>query len=368
MLDIAIIGGGLAGLSLASQLQASEHSLCLFEAADRFGGRIFSPAPATLNHEEIADSEFHYDLGPGWIWPELQPRLAKFIAQHDLKVFAQWDNGHSLYHTERLNEAQRYQDQGTYAAARRIHGGTRRLVEVLLENLAPDLLQLNHQLREVIDHGDHIELCFQTGESEISITSRRVVLTLPPRLLATSVKFSPALDERMLGLLHSTPTWMAGYAKAVIAYPYPFWRDQGLSGSAISVYQGAALSEIFDASSAQAEHAVLSGFFALPPQLRSMYRDDLDALITEQLVRLFGKQAAQPNEILIKDWFTEPCTATQADEIPPPHHPQYGHAWLQLDHWNDKLFFAGTETAPQFGGYLEGALEASERVTRQLLM
>jgi monoamine oxidase len=39
-----------------------------------------------------------------------------------------------------------------------------------------------------------------------------------------------------------------------------------------------------------------------------------------------------------------------------------------LDHWQDKLYFCGTETAEAAGGYLEGALEASDRVFTALTL
>jgi monoamine oxidase len=359
MLDIAIIGGGLAGLSLAHSLQGGQRSIAVFEARARFGGRILSLPGA---------QPFRHDFGPSWIWPELQPRLTSFIAQHGLEIYPQWCDGISFYQTERSQTPQAYLDQGTYASARRIQGGAYRLIEVLLQSLPLSILKSEHPLREVVDRGDHVELRFADQYSRISVQARQVVLTIPPRLLANSVKFSPTLDTPLRELMCATPTWMAGHAKALIRYERPFWREAGLSGGALAVYQGAALAEIFDACASDGSYAALSGFMALPVALRRQYRQDLEALILEQLVRLFGKEAAQPQAIQIQDWCDESFTASVEDEQLPAGHPQYGHAWLQLDHWNDKLFFSGTETAAKYGGYLEGALEASERVLNSLMM
>ena len=364
MLDVAIIGGGLAGLSLAQRLPFEQYAFAVFEARERFGGRILS-LPAPNNIRPVAEA-FRSDLGPSWIWPDDQPHIAAFIAEHGLKTYPQYLQGKSLYQTERLLPPQSFVDHTTYASARRIVGGTYRLIETLLARLPPTVLNLQHRLRSLTDRGDHVELQFKNHSQTLTVEARRVVLTLPPRLLVDSISFDPPLDSRLQRLMSHTATWMAGHAKAAIYYRQAFWRQSDYSGSVLASYRGAMLGEIFDACSANGEQAVLSGFFALPAALRSHYRADLEALIVEQLVRLFGKAAAQPEAIVIKDWFAEPCTATPADEIPPIAHPQYGHGWLQLDHWNDKLFFGGTETSAEYGGYLEGALASAGRVANAL--
>lgn len=360
MLDIAIIGGGLSGLALAQRLQDTDRSFAVFESSERFGGRILSlPRPQS-------DANFKYDLGPSWIWPEFQPRMAHFIEVNHIEVYPQWASGNALYQTHSELPPQAYVDYETYESARRIDGGTYRLVETLLCQLPQDTLKLNHHLQEVIDQNDHVELHFTVNASPLVIKTRRVVISIPPRLLINTISFKPVLDLRLRDLMNNTTTWMAGHAKAVIQYGHAFWREAGFSGNAFAAYQGAALAEIFDACSPSGEQAALSGFFALPASLRSRYRQDLDALILEQLEKLFGREAATPEKIIIKDWIDEPLTAIQSDENLPATHPRYGHTWLQLDHWNDKLYFSGTETASQFGGYLEGALESSERVANSL--
>ncbi len=359
MLDIAIIGGGLAGLSLAQRLSSEPRTITVFEARDRWGGRIFC-APG-------ADG-FRYDLGPSWIWPEFQPRLAAMIDGEDIAVYPQWSDGHSLYQSERESPPQAYRDQATYAAARRIQGGAYALIDTLLRQLPQDSLKLNHQLNKLIDCDEYIELHFSSPAGEFSVNAKQVVTTIPPRLLVNTVALEPALDQPLQQAMRDTPTWMAGHAKVLLRYPRAFWREAGLSGNVIAPCQGAILSEVFDAGSNDADHAALSGFFAIPASLRNRYRDDLKALVLEQLLSLFGSEAAQPTHFQVMDWCNEQFTAAMDDANLPASHPQYGHPWLQLDHWNDKLYFCGTETARDFGGYLEGALESAERVSRLLLL
>lgn len=361
--DIAIIGGGLSGLSLAHELVPAGRDVRVFEARGRWGGRIVSlPEAATFRH----------DLGPSWVWPDFQPRLVDFIRRHKLDVYPQWNSGKSLYQTSATQPAQAYLDEGTYAPARRIDGGMYRLIEAVLPALPAQSGMLNCRLRRVVEQGTHVSLAFEGAVDAgagraFTVEARQVVVTVPPRLLANTIAFSPALAPSLQALMRTTPTWMAGHAKAVVCYPRAFWRDAGLSGNAMAAYPGAALGQIFDASAPDGSQAALSGFFALPASVRRTHRDALESLIVAQCVDLFGAQAAQPQEIHIMDWADETATADAADANPPPGHPDYGHALLQTAYWNDKLYFSGTETAPAFGGYLEGALEAAERVAKLLL-
>ncbi|MGY6274634.1 flavin monoamine oxidase family protein [Methylomonas sp. MgM2] len=360
MLDIAIVGGGLSGLSLARRLQSQRREFALFEARERFGGRVLSHAAPP------GYPGFRNDLGPSWIWPDDQRRIAAFLAENGMHTFPQWLDGRALYQSERQLPPQAYLDHTTYATARRIAGGSYRLIEVLLERVSNCSLHAGHRLLRIGDMGEYVELQFECAGNVTAVAARQAVLTVPPRLLIGSVEFEPALDARLQQAMNDTPTWMAGHAKAVIYYERPFWREADYSGSVLAAYRGAALMEIFDACSESGEVAALSGFFGLPAALRRRYRDDLEALIVEQLVSLFGPEAAKPHAFLIQDWFAEAYTATELDEIPPPAHPHYGHPWQQMDHWNDKLFFGGTETAAEHGGYLEGALVAAERVASAL--
>ncbi len=152
--------------------------------------------------------------------------------------------------------------------------------------------------------------------------------------------------------------------KLYSVYPRPFWRDLGLSGAARSAV--GPLVEIHDASIPDGP-AALFGFVGLSAAQRQSAGPAWEAAALAQLVRLFGAAAGSPVAIHVQDWAQSPLTAAAQDWPPLTTHPQYGALPDPGPVWRDRLLWAGTETAPGHGGYLEGALEAAERVAAAIL-
>jgi len=339
--DTLIIGGGLSGLALAAQLAAQGRDFLLVEARDRLGGRI-------LTRREGAA---HFDLGPTWFWPG-QPRIAALSERLGLSRFDQFCNGNVTFENEqgRVHRGQGYASmQGSW----RLEGGMGALTAALEKEVPPQRMRVSTTIHMLTRAAAGI---VARSEGGMSILARRVVLALPPRI-AAKMSFTPMLPTAALTALEGIATWMAGHAKAVAVYDRPFWREAGLSGDALSRH--GPMVEIHDASPATGGPYGLFGFIGVPPRARS----DQEALrrqIQAQLIRLFGPEAATPSALCLKDWAYDHLTATELDAQAPHVHPQYGLPRVLTGLWGGDLILAGTEVAPQFGGYLEGALEASE--------
>ena len=342
-----IIGGGLSGLALADMLERQGHDYLLLEARDRFGGRI-----KTALH-----AEGYFDMGPAWFWKG-QPRIAALIERLGLDPFEQYSTGHLTF-----EDAQGHVQQGRgmspMQGSWRLAGGIAALTNALDALVPNSRKRLNAQVVALAKTNDGIAAGLSNGQR---ITASRAVLALPPRI-AAEITFAPDLPTSALNAMRAVPTWMAGQAKAVAVYDTPFWRDAGLSGDATS--RRGPMVEIHDASPASSGPYALFGFIGIAPEGRR----DLPLLrqhLSAQLTRLFGPQAATPRHLHIKDWATDPFTATTADSAPLFSHPTYGLGPALQNLWDGSLQFAGTEVAQQFGGYLEGALEAAETVNAAL--
>lgn len=343
--DILIIGGGLAGCALADALAQAGRDFILVEAQDRLGGRI----------KTMRVGADHFDLGPAWFW-DGQPRMATAVARFGVQVFDQYAEGELSFEDER-GAVHRGQGYASMAGSHRLDGGMRALVEAFSRGLPKGAVRLGQAVSQVRRATDGIEATFVGGAK---ITAKHVVLALPPRV-AAMLAFDPVLPADAMQAMMAVPTWMAGQAKAVAVYDRPFWREGGLSGDAMSRY--GPMVEIHDASPVSGATGALFGFIGVPPKARQD-QDVLRKQVIAQLGRLFGENATMPTKLEIKDWACDPRTAVEADQAPLYAHPRYGMPVALADLWGGRLVFGGTEVARDFGGYLEGALEAAEQAFR----
>jgi len=280
--------------------------------------------------------------------------MSAMINRLGLTKFDQFAEGILSYENER-GQVHRGQGYSSMQGSWRLEGGLAALTQALADRLPDARKRLNSVVTRLEKTGGGITATLSDGET---LHADRVVLALPPRV-AARISYFPALPDTAVHAMRGISTWMAGQAKAVAVYDTPFWREEGLSGDATS--RLGPMVEIHDASPATDGPYALFGFIGLPPQARS---DEqlLRRQLLAQLGRIFGSKAAEPEQLYVKDWAFDPHTATEADKAPLLAHPAYGLPRAMTGLWGNSLRFAGTEVAPQFGGYLEGALEAAENI------
>lgn len=344
--QVAIVGGGLAGLALAERLQQAGLDFQVFEARERLGGRV----------ESVTCMGAGFDLGPAWFW-SIQPRMATLCDRLGLPVFEQYSTGDLLFE-DAERQVRRGAGYASMEGSLRIEGGAGALTAALAARLPEQKVHLRAPVQKVCADG---QLTLNDGSCW---HADRFVLAVPPRV-ASELHFEPALsgDERQL--LAGTPTWMAGVAKFLAVYDEPFWRQDGLSGDAMS--RSGPLMEIHDAASRSGRPGALFGFYGVAAHIRRDHPDELVAATQAQLERLFGPQARAPVQTFLRDWALAPETATEADQQPPSQHPTYGLPQSLSGAWEGRLLLGASEMARVNGGYMEGALEQAESLTQILL-
>jgi monoamine oxidase len=440
--DVAVVGAGLAGLTLARHLDTIGATVRVIEARDRVGGRTLT--------RELAGAPF--DLGGQWIGPR-QSRVAGLCRELGVKTFPQFNTGdkvldrdgtishyrgnipslgvvgllevelglrrldamarrvpldapalaHRASEWDSLTVACFAKRQLRHPAARAAFdtavrvvfgaesselsllyflfylnagGGLRRLVEVTggaqERRLVGGAQQLSERLAQGL--GERVELSapvrrIEQREEEVILhtdrgvfAARQAVIAIPPQL-AARIQYEPALPALRDQLVQR---WSMGATiKIVAAYETPRWRASGLSGEAVSTK--GPLSCTFDATSPDGSVPALVAFVVGKEARRfgALSPDERRALALAELARLVGAPATEVVGYLEQDWASEPFTggcpaATLAS----------GALTGVSDGWRapvGRLHWAGTETARNWNGYLEGALESAERVASEVL-
>ncbi|OLT54205.1 hypothetical protein BJF89_17220 [Corynebacterium sp. CNJ-954] len=340
--DVIVIGAGAAGLTAATALIRTGLRVIVLEARDRIGGRAHS----------IDVEDGRIDLGATWFWDN-EPRIRTLVEQLNLPTFPQYLDGDAMY--EGL-QVQRLAGNPVDAPASRFTTGAQGLLTDIARVLPEKALHLGEPVASITVDDQDALVSTALGDYR----AEHIILAIPPALAAEQIIFSPQLPEDIRRLAESTAVWMGGVAKAVAVYDRPFWREGGLSGSAIS--HAGPFREFHDHSG---PHGTPAAIFAFAPATAFGAHDEpsLSAAFREQLERLFGPDAAHPREIHTADWsaehYTQPRNTVAADTS------SFGHvAYNRAVH--DRIRWASTETSSAYAGHLEGAVLSGLRAAQTI--
>ncbi|MFE7599341.1 flavin monoamine oxidase family protein [Streptomyces sp. NPDC057494] len=243
----------------------------------------------------------------------------------------------------------------------RIDGGTHQLSAVLAERLG-DRVVLGSPVTAI--RQDHTGVLVRSARRDVRC--RRVIVAMPPAD-AARISFSPGLPTRRAALQR---VWHNGTESKVFAvYDKPFWRERGLNGSAFTDLPVAHY--VVDSSPADGSLGILLAFVGTAgsgPGLTwtDAVLDDTEArqeALLKDLAALFGPEAARPLRVVEQSWVDEPwiagCVSTRAPGVM-TRYTDAVTAPVGRIHW------AGTEAAPEFEGYLEGAVRAADRAVEEV--
>jgi putrescine oxidase len=129
--------------------------------------------------------------------------------------------------------------------------------------------------------------------------ARRVVLAVPPTVVRR-IRFSPELPaEHRMAREHQS---FGLVVKVQVAYPTPFWREQGLSGTGFAPYE--LVHEVYDNTPEGEERGFLVGFVSdlAADEVGRLSADERRARILGSLAAYFGDQAREPLVYVESDW------------------------------------------------------------------
>jgi monoamine oxidase len=196
----------------------------------------------------------------------------------------------------------------------------------------------------------------------LSARARRAIVAVPPPLRAR-IAYQPALPPLQVQLSQRMAQgWLV---KCVAVYPEPFWRDEGLSGEALSDIGPTSLT--FDNSPPDGSPGVLLGFIGGADARRTALLSAADRRrrVVAGLSRLFGPRAGDPQRYIELDWARETWIAGGPTCYMPPG--GWSGCGPALREPMGRVHWAGTETATIWNGYMEGAVRSGERAAAEAL-
>jgi len=244
------------------------------------------------------------------------------------------------------------------AQERRMGAGAGALAVHLAKKL-PGRIELDSPVERIEWDADGVTVHVMGRSAPVA--ARRAVLALSP-ILAERIAFDPEVPRR-----HALAAGMSmGRVRKVHArYARPFWRERGLSGQLIST--NGSISSTFDNSPSDGATGALVGFIAGRDydSTAGLTDDARRDLVLDELACAFGPEARLSMEYHEVDWPAEEWTGGGPVAVMRPG--ALTGAGDALRRPIGPVHLAGTETALEWCGYLEGALESGERAAAEVI-
>ena len=183
---------------------------------------------------------------------------------------------------------------------KRVVGGLQKVPLLLAERLGDDVL-LNQPVRSLEWSADGVT----ATTDDTTVRARFAILAHAP-ILYSRIAFVPPLPRRQ-HQMHQHIS-MGFVIKVHAVYDRPFWREQGLSGTAFSPYELA--HEAYDNTNHGDERGTLVGFVSdqNADDLFTLSAEERRERILESLSHYYGDEAKNPVVYYESDWGTEEWT------------------------------------------------------------
>lgn len=242
----------------------------------------------------------------------------------------------------------------------RIHGGTQGICQAIAEQLSRELV-LGHPVKKVQHNPQGVSVTCLNGKV---YSARKLVSAIPPNQLLR-IGFEPALPGYKDQMWQRMPA--GSCIKCVAQYATPFWRDKDLSGQSVGLDNELLVNVTFDNTEKGKTAGLLMGFIEGDNARYWGQKSDPERqqAVVSCFAKYFGDQALSPIDYVDKNWSNEEWTrGCYAANFGVGAWTEFGR---HLTTPVGAIHFAGTETASEWYGYFEGALQAAERAVGEIM-
>lgn len=242
---------------------------------------------------------------------------------------------------------------------RKLIGGSQQISERIYDRLGAENVYLEHPVKSISQDGTGITVTAMNGKT----FEADYVISAVPMALLGKISFNPPLPALKNQLSQRIP--MGSCIKTMTYYDRPFWRGKKLSGFILT---DDIVVATIDDTKPDGSLACLVGFvnghFA-----RKFTRANLEErkmMVAKCYAKVFATdEALRPVHYIEKNWMEEEYSGgCYMGATPPGVLSVYGPVMREPV---GQVYFAGTETANHWSGYMEGAVQAGERAAREVL-
>ncbi|OCT91673.1 amine oxidase [flavin-containing] A [Xenopus laevis] len=212
----------------------------------------------------------------------------------------------------------------------------------------------------------------QSGQSVIVETlnhktyeAKYVISAIPP-ILTTKIHFEPELPAIRNQLIQRLP--MGSVIKCMVYYKEAFWRKMDICGCMMMEDDDTPIGLTLDDTKPDGTEPAIIGFILSRKAtlMTNLTKEQRKRKICEYYAKVMGTdEALHPVHYEEKDWSKEQYSGgCYTAYFPPGIMTQYGSVIRKPV---GKMYFAGTETATEWSGYMEGAIQAGERAAREIM-
>ena len=263
---------------------------------------------------------------------------------------------HVLFYVSAAGSFDKLIDTEGGAQQDRLEGGAQELALGLAASLG-ERVRLGAAVRRIEQRDGAVRVV----ADGLAVEAKRAIVAVPPTL-ASRIEFEPVLPEQRQRLAELLRPGTLN--KCLALYETPFWREDGLSGEAVTDTGPATLT--FDCSPRDGTAGVLLGFVGGPEarDLAPLPAAERRAAVLGGFERLYGPAAAQPLDYAEQAWAAEEWSGGgPTSNFGPGGWSETGQA---LREPVGRVHWAGTETATVWSGYMEGAMQAGERAAAEV--
>jgi monoamine oxidase len=253
-----------------------------------------------------------------------------------------------------------------------IRGAAGQIPPILARQLGGDtVVRVNSRVVSVHQDSNGVTVGTLTPRGYEELHGKAVIMAIPPWLAGaisytSGVPGQPGLPARRMHLTQRMA--MGTIAKVGCVYDTPWWRTSGEELSGASMSEGKLLGFSSDSGLPGDEGpGILIGFIQgdmffdwarLPLERRK-------ELVINDLVNVFGEEAKNSTDYVEALWPQDQLTGGAYNAyLPPAGWSTFGSAIREPV---GRISWAGTETATEWYGYLEGAATAGERAAEEVV-